>query len=70
MNEVLALAGARMRTALAAAAADDPRVQGLLDAVVARRIDPANAARQMLAGDAGRQAAPLLERTLTADLED
>ncbi len=70
MNEVLALAGARMQAALAAAAADDPRVQELLDAVAIRRIDPTDAARQMLAGDVGRRAAPLLERSLTADLED
>ena len=48
MNEVLALAGARLQAALAAAVRDDPAVQDLLDAVVARRIDPASAARAML----------------------
>jgi LAO/AO transport system kinase len=48
MNEVLALAGARLQAALAVAVRDDPAVQGLLDAVVARRIDPASAARAIL----------------------
>jgi LAO/AO transport system kinase len=48
MNEVLAVAGARLRDALAAAVRDDPAVQELLDAVVARRIDPASAARAIL----------------------
>jgi GTPase len=48
MNEVLALAGARLQAALAAAVRDDPAVQELLDAVVARRIDPASAARAIM----------------------
>ena len=48
MNEVLALAGARLQAALAAAVRDDAAVQDLLDAVVARRIDPASAARAIL----------------------
>ena len=48
MNEVLALAGARLQAALTAAVRDDPAVQELLDAVVARRIDPASAARAIL----------------------
>lgn len=48
MNEVLAVAGARLRDALAAAVRDDPAAQELLDAVVARRIDPASAARAIL----------------------
>ena len=48
MNEVLALAGARLQAALAAAVRDDAAVQELLDAVVARRIDPASAARAIL----------------------
>ena len=48
MNEVLALAGARLQAALAAAVRDDPAVQELLDAVVARHIDPASAARAIL----------------------
>jgi LAO/AO transport system kinase len=49
MNEVLALATARLRAALADAVRDDPEVQELLDAVVARRLDPASAARAILA---------------------
>jgi LAO/AO transport system kinase len=49
MNEVLALAAARLRAALAAAVHDDPEARDLLDAVVARRLDPASAARAMLA---------------------
>jgi LAO/AO transport system kinase len=53
MNEVLALAGARMQAALAAAVREDPAVQELLDAVVARRLDPASAARAILAGGDG-----------------
>ena len=48
MSEVLAVAGARLQAALAAAVRDDPAVQELLDAVVARRIDPASAARAIL----------------------
>ena len=48
MNEVLALAGARLQAALAVAVRDDPAVQELLDAVVARRIDPASVARVIL----------------------
>ena len=48
MNEVLALAGARLQAALAAAVRDDPAAQELLDAVVAHRIDPASAARAIL----------------------
>jgi putative protein kinase ArgK-like GTPase of G3E family len=48
MNEVLALVTARLRTAVAAAVRDDPEVQELLDAVVARRLDPASAARAIL----------------------
>ena len=48
MNEVLALAGARLQAALAAAVRDDPGMQELLDAVVARHIDPASAARAIL----------------------
>jgi len=53
MNEVVALAGARMQTALAAAVREDPAAQDLLDAVVARRLDPASAARAILAGGDG-----------------
>ena len=50
MNEVLALAGARLQAALAAAVRDDQAAQELLDAVVARRVDPASAARAILDG--------------------
>jgi LAO/AO transport system kinase len=50
MNEVVALAGARMQAALAAGIRDDQAVQELLDAVVSRRLDPASAAREILAG--------------------
>ena len=48
MNEVLALAGARLQVAIAAAVRDDPAAQELLDAVVARHVDPASAARAIL----------------------
>jgi LAO/AO transport system kinase len=53
MNEVVALAGARLQAALAAAVREDPAAQELLDAVVARRMDPASAARALLAGGDG-----------------
>jgi hypothetical protein len=49
----VALAGARMQAALAAAVRDDPAVRELLEAVVARRLDPASAARAILAGGDG-----------------
>ena len=66
MNEVISLAGARMQAALAAAVRDDPAVQEMLDAVVARRMDPASAARAILArGDAGRPSVPGLNLSLT-----
>jgi LAO/AO transport system kinase len=48
MNEVLALATARLRRQLDAEVRDDPSVQELLDEVVARRIDPASAAARLL----------------------
>ncbi|HEY1358346.1 MAG TPA: methylmalonyl Co-A mutase-associated GTPase MeaB [Thermoleophilaceae bacterium] len=48
MNEVLALAAARMRRELDAKAREDPEVQELLDEVVARRLDPASAATRLL----------------------
>lgn len=51
-NEVLTIAAARLRRRLEAAVADDPRLQALLDEVVARRLDPASAAEQLLAGAA------------------
>ncbi len=50
INEVLAIVGARVRVAIAAAVRDDPAAQELLDAVVARRVDPASAARAILQG--------------------
>jgi LAO/AO transport system kinase len=48
-NEVLGLATARLRHALEASLREDPEVQELLDEVVARRLDPASAASQILA---------------------
>jgi len=48
MNEVLALAGARLRRRLEEQVRDDPSVQELLDEVVARRLDPASAAARLL----------------------
>jgi len=54
MNEVVALATARMRRRLEASIAADPAVQELLDEVVARRLDPASAAAAILARDADR----------------
>jgi len=47
-NEVLGLATVRLRCALEASVRDDPEVQELLDEVVARRLDPASAARAIL----------------------
>jgi LAO/AO transport system kinase len=51
MNEVLALAGARLRRRLEAQVRDDEAVQELLDEVVARRLDPASAAARLLERD-------------------
>jgi LAO/AO transport system kinase len=48
-NEVLGLATMRLRRALAASLREDAEVQELLDAVVARRLDPASAASAILA---------------------
>jgi LAO/AO transport system kinase len=48
MNEVLALAAARLRRGLEAQVRDDESVQELLDEVVARRLDPASAAARLL----------------------
>jgi LAO/AO transport system kinase len=48
MNEVLALATARMRRRLEESTRDEADVQELLDAVVARRLDPASAAARLL----------------------
>jgi LAO/AO transport system kinase len=47
-NEVLGLAAARLRAALDTMMDDDPALEELLDAVVARRLDPASAARTVL----------------------
>ena len=49
MNEVLGLATMRLRRALEATLHEDPEVAELLDAVVARRLDPASAASTILA---------------------
>ncbi len=48
MNEVLALAAARLRRKLEAEVREDADVQELLDEVVARRLDPASAATKLL----------------------
>jgi LAO/AO transport system kinase len=48
MNEVLALATARMRRGLEASVREDEDVQRLLDQVVERRLDPASAAAEVL----------------------
>jgi len=47
-NEVLALATQRLRRELESAVAEDPEFQRLLDRVVAREIDPASAAANVL----------------------
>ncbi|MDO8213072.1 methylmalonyl Co-A mutase-associated GTPase MeaB [Conexibacter sp. CPCC 206217] len=52
MNEVVAIASARMRRQLEASIRSDPAVQELLDEVVARRLDPATAATEVLARNA------------------
>ena len=49
MAEVLGIATVRLRHSLEASLREDPEVQELLDAVVARRLDPASAATEMLA---------------------
>jgi LAO/AO transport system kinase len=49
VNEVLGLATVRLRIRLEARMRDDPAIAELLDAVVERRIDPASAARHVLA---------------------
>jgi LAO/AO transport system kinase len=48
MNEVLALAAARLRRRLEASVREDGSVQELLDEVVARKLDPASAAAKLL----------------------
>jgi LAO/AO transport system kinase len=49
MSEVLGIATMRLRRALEASLHEDPEVQELLDAVVARKLDPASAASTILA---------------------
>jgi LAO/AO transport system kinase len=49
MNEVIAIATARMRRELEASIREDPDVQRLLDEVCERRLDPASAATEILA---------------------
>jgi LAO/AO transport system kinase len=49
--EVLALAASRMRRTLEARLAEDADFQRLLDEVVARRLDPASAARMIVDGE-------------------
>jgi LAO/AO transport system kinase len=66
-NEVLGLAAARMRRDLEARVRGDDEFQALLDEVLARRLDPASAAEQIVAASAaGRrgstQAAPRAAR--------
>jgi LAO/AO transport system kinase len=53
MNEVLALAAARLRRGLEDSVRDEAEVKELLDAVVARRLDPASAAAKLLERDSG-----------------
>ena len=48
MNEVVALAAGRLRRQLASSIREDAEVQALLDEVVARRLDPASAATELL----------------------
>jgi LAO/AO transport system kinase len=48
-NEVVALCTTRLRRKLEAELAEDPDFQRLLDEVVARRLDPASAATEILA---------------------
>jgi LAO/AO transport system kinase len=52
-NEVLELAASRMRRRLEAAVADDTSIRELLDRVVARELDPASAAKELLEREDG-----------------
>jgi LAO/AO transport system kinase len=54
LNEVMALATARMRRRLEDSVREDPDVQRLLDDVVARKLDPASAAGSILERENGR----------------
>jgi LAO/AO transport system kinase len=58
MSEVLGIATFRMRRELEAAVQEDPEVQSLLDRVVARELDPASAAAEILE----RRSAELVNR--------
>src|SRR5664279_568448 len=58
MSEVVGIATFRMRRELEAAIHEDPYVQGLLDRVVARELDPATAATEILE----RRSAELVNR--------
>jgi LAO/AO transport system kinase len=51
MNEVMELAAVRLRRRLEEAVSEDETVRELLDEVVARRLDPASAARRLLERD-------------------
>ncbi len=57
MSEVLAIATSRMRRELEASVKEDGEIQQLLDEVVARRLDPASAAAQLLERGAERSVA-------------
>jgi LAO/AO transport system kinase len=49
-NEALGLAAARLRRELEERTRDDPRFEALIERVVNRELDPASAARELLAG--------------------
>jgi LAO/AO transport system kinase len=61
-NEVVALATARLRAALEATFDEDPAFEEMLDAVVARRLDPASAARAVLERGDGHGPLPTASR--------
>jgi LAO/AO transport system kinase len=50
-NEALGLAAAKLRRDLEARAREDPRFEALIERVVRRELDPASAARELLAAD-------------------
>jgi GTPase len=56
MNEVVALAAARLRRKLEESIHEDESVQELLDEVVARRLDPASAATKLLERESSKTA--------------
>ncbi len=61
-SEVLALAAARLRRDLELALSEDPGFQRLLDRVVARELDPASAAAELLSAPGARGSVPLPPR--------